>query len=50
MYLYCSDCDVKGTIMWIKFGKKRKKNVARKEYEVYLSNYLKKLILSCSQF
>ena len=22
MYLYCLDCDVKVTIMWIKFGEK----------------------------
>ena len=25
MYLYCLDCDVKVTIMWIKFEKKRKR-------------------------
>jgi len=25
MYLYCSDCDVKVTIMWIKFEKKKKR-------------------------
>ena len=24
MYLYCLDCDVKATIMWIKFEEKKK--------------------------
>ena len=24
MYLYCLDCDVKVTVMWIKFEKKKK--------------------------
>ena len=27
MYVYCLDCDVKETIMWIKFEKKRRKKV-----------------------
>jgi len=26
MYLYCLDCDVKVTIMWIKFEKKREEH------------------------
>ena len=27
MYLYCLDCDVKVTIMWIKFGFKKNKMI-----------------------
>ena len=32
MYLYCSDCDVKVTIMWIKFEEKKKEYVKQEKY------------------
>ena len=41
MYLYCSDCDVKLTIMWIKFENKIKiKAICTSESEQYQSKPL----------
>ena len=47
MYLYCSDCDVKVTIMWIKFEEKKTYplTLILNFYNVYTNMYIHHTLL-----